>query len=79
MTKRTSSVFSIWANLPDAERDEVVRLINEFQRGDVKQRKQLQAAHSISMEALSETFVRASPSMNFGPLHGQPCPHCGRV
>jgi len=79
MSDKVSGAFSIWANLTTSERSEVIDIINKFQRGDDETRKQLKLIHSISLESLSENFVRSSTSMNFGPLAGQPCTKCGRL
>ncbi len=72
MSDKAKLVLAVWSSLTDAERDEAVKLLNEYQNGDEKRRKEL------ALESINEaSTVRKSLSMNFGPLGGG-CPYCGK-
>ncbi|MGE1094701.1 hypothetical protein [Pseudomonas zeae] len=72
MTDKAKRVLAVWASLTQAERDEAVELLNEFQRANVQQKEK------IALESLSESyFIKGSPTMNFGPLGGG-CVYCGK-
>jgi len=72
MSDKAKRVLAVWTSLTQAERDEAVELLNEFQRANKKRKEE------IAMESLSESyFVKGSTTMNFGPLGGG-CALCGR-
>jgi hypothetical protein len=74
MTGKTSRVFAAWTALTENERDEVIALINKYQKAKPEDKK------AISLEHLNEShrsFVKSSTTMNFGPTPGT-CPSCGR-
>ena len=71
MSGNAKRVLAVWSSLTAVERDEAVRLINEYQNSDEKRKKE------IAMESLNESrMIRKSNTMNFGPLGGG-CPYCG--
>ena len=75
MTILASRVFSAWANLDEAERNEVIQLILKYQNATTTDAKK-----SIALEHINESqrsFVKSATSMNFGPAPGS-CPTCGR-
>lgn len=64
--------MAVWASLTTAEREEAVKLINEYQNADEVRKKE------IAMESLNESRrLQKSTTMNFGPLGGG-CPYCGK-
>jgi hypothetical protein len=72
MTDKAKRVLAVWTSLTEAEREEAVKLLNEFQEAN-KQRQE-----EITMESLSKSyFVKGSTTMNFGPLGGG-CAFCGK-
>jgi len=72
MTDKAKRVLAVWASLTQAERDEAVDLLNEFQRANRSRKEE------IAMESLSESyFTKGSTTMNFGPLGGG-CVYCGK-
>ena len=55
-----------------AEREEAIKLVNDYQNADDKRKKE------IATESLNESrTVVKSTTMNFGPLGGG-CPYCGK-
>ena len=73
MSDKAKRVLTVWSSLTAAEREEAVKLINEYQNADEKRRKEM------AMESLSESrsLQKSSTTMNFGPLGGG-CPYCGK-
>ncbi|MEH0876574.1 hypothetical protein QM999_18125 [Pectobacterium cacticida] len=72
MSEKAKRVLAVWVSLTQAERNEAVKLINEYQNADEKKRQE------ISLESLNESrSVVKSTTMNFGPLGGG-CPYCGK-
>jgi hypothetical protein len=73
MSNKAKRVLAVWASLTSAERDEAVKLINDYQNADEKRKKE------IMLESLNESrsFSKSSTTMNFGPLGGG-CPYCGK-
>jgi hypothetical protein len=73
MSDKAKRVLTVWSSLTAAEREEAVKLINEYQNADEKRRKEM------AMESLSESraLQKSATTMNFGPLGGG-CPYCGK-
>ncbi|MDA8503802.1 hypothetical protein NNO02_15235 [Citrobacter sp. Awk 2] len=72
MSDKAKRVLAIWTSLTEAEREEAVELINEFQNANEKRKEE------IAMESFNESAsLRKSTTMNFGPLGGG-CPYCGK-
>lgn len=75
MSVTASRVFAAWADLDISDRDEVVQLINKYQRASSAAEQE-----KIALEHIVEShrsFVKSSTTMNFGPAPGS-CPTCGR-
>ncbi|HCT7915536.1 hypothetical protein [Pseudomonas xantholysinigenes] len=72
MSEKAKRVLSVWVSLTPEEREEAVKLINEYQNADERKKKE------ISLESLNEShWFAKSTTMNFGPLGGE-CPYCGK-
>ncbi|MBK3447549.1 MULTISPECIES: hypothetical protein [Pseudomonadaceae] len=72
MSNNAKRVLAVWTGLTQAERDEAVALLNEYQNANKKRREE------IAMASLSESYlVKGSTTMNFGPLGGG-CAYCGK-
>lgn len=72
MSNTAKRVLAVWASLTPTEREEAIKLINDYQNADDKRKKE------IAMESLSESrSIVKSTTMNFGPLGGG-CPYCGK-
>jgi len=72
MSDKAKRVLAVWTTLTPSEREEAVKLINEYQDADKKKQDE------IAMESMNESYiVKGSTTMNFGPLGGG-CAFCGR-
>ncbi len=72
MSNTAKRVLAVWASLTPAEREEAIKLVNDYQNADDKRKKE------IATESLNESrTVVKSTTMNFGPLGGG-CPYCGK-
>ncbi|HCI4281135.1 TPA: hypothetical protein NO555_004486 [Klebsiella variicola subsp. variicola] len=72
MSDKAKRVLAVWSTLTKAERDEAIKLINNFQNSDEKRKEE------IALESFNESAsLRKSTTMNFGPLGGG-CPYCGK-
>jgi hypothetical protein len=73
MSNNAKRVMAVWVSLTPEERADAVRLINEYQEADEKEKEK------IALESLDlfRSRVKSSTTMNFGPLGGK-CPYCGK-
>lgn len=77
MSDNAKRVMAVWVSLTPAERAEAVQLINEYQNADEKKKKELDLESLLESLNESRSFMKSSPTMNFGPLGGG-CPYCGK-
>ncbi|MFZ2852617.1 MAG: hypothetical protein WAZ34_00725 [Rhodocyclaceae bacterium] len=73
MSTNSSRVFAAWAALSPTERNEVVKLINEYQKAMPDEKDKMTLEHLNE----SSQHTKKSLSVNFGPLSGG-CPMCGK-
>lgn len=73
MSNTAKRVLAVWTSLTPTEREEAIKLINDYQNADENRKK------VIALESLNESrsVVKSSTTMNFGPLGGG-CPYCGK-
>ena len=71
MSDKANRVMAVWVSLTPAEKAEAIKLINEYQKADGKNKIALDSLHE------SRSLVKSSTTMNFGPLGGG-CPYCGK-
>lgn len=72
MSNTAKRVLAVWASLTPVEREDAIKLVNDYQNADDKRKKE------IATESLNESrTIAKSTTMNFGPLGGG-CPYCGK-
>ena len=72
MSDKAKRILAVWTTLSPDEREDAVKLINEYQNADSVRRNE------IATESLNESrTLQKSTTVNFGPLGGG-CPYCGK-